>query len=158
MKWARVSKGKLGKQKRKIKRKCEITSIDKIPIKVKLNQKIPLKALIIGSSQRAEDDVEHEVGRDTKCRWYAWNSLQIFGKKTQKNGISGRIETIQITDRVKYWEESWKREETCCHSDSSQRRPANVGGITLISKTAAQFQNDLLSGKYCNNKKKQQKK
>ena len=29
--------------------------------------------------------------------------------------------------QLKYWEESWRSEETCCHSDSSERLPTDVG-------------------------------
>ena len=30
-------------------------------------------------------------------------------------------------DQTKYWEESWRLEETCCHSDSSGKLSANAG-------------------------------
>ena len=30
-------------------------------------------------------------------------------------------------DEPEYLEESWKLEETCCHSDSSERQSANTG-------------------------------
>ena len=36
----------------------------------------------------------------------------------------GRVETIQSTaywKRSEYWEGSWRLEETCCHSNSSER-------------------------------------
>ena len=29
-------------------------------------------------------------------------------------------------DRLKYWKESWWPEETCCHSDTSERPPTNI--------------------------------
>ena len=35
------------------------------------------------------------------------------------------VDTIQTTDRPEYWEESWRLEETCCHSDTSERPSAN---------------------------------
>ena len=45
--------------------------------------------------------------------------------------VEGRVETIQTTalwERPEYWEESWRLEETCCHSNSSERPSANAGG------------------------------
>ena len=39
--------------------------------------------------------------------------------------IGGWVETIQTTE---YWEESWRHEETCCHSDSSEWPSANADG------------------------------
>ena len=46
--------------------------------------------------------------------------------------IRGKVETIQTTaffflDRPEYWEASWKLEETCCHSNSSQKPSASTG-------------------------------
>ena len=44
------------------------------------------------------------------------------GREVKELEIEGRIETIQITtfcDRPEYWE------ETCCHSDSSERPSAD---------------------------------
>ena len=41
--------------------------------------------------------------------------------------VGGRVETIQTTTllrTVEYWEESWRREETYCHSNSSKRPSA----------------------------------
>ena len=38
--------------------------------------------------------------------------------------VGGRVKTIQTTallERPEYWEKSWRLEETCCHSDSSER-------------------------------------
>ena len=32
-----------------------------------------------------------------------------------------------LTDRPEYWEESWRLEETCCHSNSSEKSSANTG-------------------------------
>ena len=37
--------------------------------------------------------------------------------------IRGRIKTIQTTELS---EESWRPGETCCHSDSSERPPADA--------------------------------
>ena len=35
-------------------------------------------------------------------------------------------------DRSEHWEESWRLEETCCHSKSSERPPANVAQKDLM--------------------------
>ena len=36
----------------------------------------------------------------------------------------GRVETIETT--TEYWEGSWRLEETCCHSNSSEKPSANA--------------------------------
>ena len=43
--------------------------------------------------------------------------------------VGGRLETIQTTAllrRRESWDESWRLEETCCHSDSSEKPSANA--------------------------------
>ena len=48
--------------------------------------------------------------------------------------VGGREETIQTTALLRmpeYWEESWRLEETCCHSNSSERPSANADVLTL---------------------------
>ena len=42
--------------------------------------------------------------------------------------VGERVETIQIDywERPEYWEESWRLEETCCHSNSSEKPSANT--------------------------------
>ena len=40
--------------------------------------------------------------------------------------VGGRVETIQTRERSEYGEESWRLEETCCHSNSNERPPANA--------------------------------
>ena len=45
--------------------------------------------------------------------------------------VGGRVETIRTTyywKRPVYWEESWRLEETCCHSISSER-PSDVADV-----------------------------
>ena len=41
--------------------------------------------------------------------------------------IRGHVETIQTTDRPEYLGESWRLEETCCHSSSGEKSSANAG-------------------------------
>ena len=43
--------------------------------------------------------------------------------------VRGRMETIQTTTlfrRPEYWEESWRLDETCCHSNSNERPSDNT--------------------------------
>ena len=43
--------------------------------------------------------------------------------------VGGRVETIQMTplfERPKSWDESWRHEENCCHSNSSEKPSANT--------------------------------
>ena len=52
-------------------------------------------------------------------------------KKLKELEIRGRIETIQIQncwDHLKYLEESWRPNDTCCHLDFNERPLANTGG------------------------------
>ena len=43
--------------------------------------------------------------------------------------VGERVETIKLLyywERPEYWEESWRLEETCYHSNSSERPSANA--------------------------------
>ena len=43
--------------------------------------------------------------------------------------VGGRVDTIKLLhywERPEYWEESWRLEETCCYSNSSERPSANA--------------------------------
>ena len=43
--------------------------------------------------------------------------------------VTGRVETIQrqhCWGRPEYWDQSWRFEETCCHSNSSEKPSANT--------------------------------
>ena len=66
---------------------------------------------------------------DTNYSWCFWNApTKDLGKKLEELEIKGRIETIETTalDGIfrRVLEEFWKPQETCCHSDSSERPPA----------------------------------
>ena len=55
--------------------------------------------------------------------------------------IGGRIETIQtkaLQNRPGYWEEFWRPEETCFHSDSCERQP-----LTLVWKSHEEFYDNI---------------
>ena len=48
-------------------------------------------------------------------------------KELEDSEVGGLVETIQITTLLrKAWEESWRLEEICCHSDSSEKPSANA--------------------------------
>ena len=47
-------------------------------------------------------------------------------KKTSGDHLNYCI--IEIGQNTEYWKESWRLEETCCHSDSSERPSANTDG------------------------------
>ena len=58
-------------------------------------------------------------GIETKC----------LLKRLEDLEVSGRVETVQATALLrtaKYLEESWRLEETCCHSNFSERPSANA--------------------------------
>ena len=45
--------------------------------------------------------------------------------------VGGRVATLQATycwERPEYWEESWRLEETCCHSNFRERPSDNTDG------------------------------
>ena len=47
--------------------------------------------------------------------------------KTYKSKDKWRPFKLQhYKDRPEYWEESWRLEETCCHSNSSEKPSANA--------------------------------
>ena len=64
---------------------------------------------LFGSCLRAEKAMELEGYYDSNCRCCSWNSL----KKFEKRGLK-------------------EVEETCCHSDSSERPPVNAGNKNSI--------------------------
>ena len=47
-----------------------------------------------------------------------------FAKRLKDLEIRGKVETIKTTE---YWEESWRLEETCCHSNFNEKPSANAG-------------------------------
>ena len=55
------------------------------------------------------------VGTVTKRLLKGLEDLEVGGKKL-----------LYYWERPEYWEESWKFEETCCHSNFSERPSANA--------------------------------
>ena len=72
---------------------------------------------------------KHEGYSDTDCNWRTWNSSQNFEKGQEDFEIEGPNKPLKLERcwyRPEYWEVSWWREETCCHSDFSENPPANA--------------------------------
>ena len=66
---------------------------------------------------------------DTNYNWCSWYSHQRIGKMRRglRNKCRDNPNYIQhCWDQLEYWEESWRLEETCCHSDPSERPSANA--------------------------------
>ena len=57
--------------------------------------------------------MEHEGNSDTNSNWCTWNNPQRIGKKTGTTALR----SARILGRV---------EETCCHSNSSEKPSANA--------------------------------
>ena len=75
--------------------------------------------------------MEHEGDDDTNCNWCTWNNLQRLSKRT-KGGRNWRRSKVQYClGQPEYWKESWRPEETCCHSDSHERSSVNAGEKNL---------------------------
>ena len=72
--------------------------------------------------------MEYEGVSETKSIWYAWKEL---GKEPERIRNQRRNLTLlrpqQCWDQLENWEESWRFEETCSHSDSNERRTAYIG-------------------------------
>ena len=50
-------------------------------------------------------------------------------KGLQDLGVGGLVDTIQIQhywEQPEYWEASWRLEETCCHSNASEKPSAKT--------------------------------
>ena len=65
-------------------------------------------------------------------RFQVQNLLSGFAPKQTKESSAWRATYIVLQsklhhcwERLEYWEESWRPEDTCGHSDSSERPPAN---------------------------------
>ena len=71
--------------------------------------------------------VEHVTNGNTNCNW---RSKKKKGKNRQFEDKSWSSKLQHYWERPQYWEESWRLEETCCHSDSSEGLLVNIGGKT----------------------------
>ena len=53
-------------------------------------------------------------------------------RRLEELEIGGQIKTIQTTPLLRFISQLKKVQETCCHSDSSERPPANAGVNNLL--------------------------
>ena len=66
--------------------------------------------------------MEHEGDGDATCNVYTWNDPKRLGKWSCRP-----FKLQHCWERPEYWgEESWRLQETCCHSNSSERPSANA--------------------------------
>ena len=78
------------------------------------NMKVTIIPVVIGA-----------LGTVTKGLKRDWRAWKWQGK--------WRLSKLQhYWDQPEYREESWRLEETCCHSNSSERPPAGVKNTTII--------------------------
>ena len=74
--------------------------------------------------------MEHESDSFTNGNWYTRYSYQRFGTRPgglENKRTSGDHQNYNIfLDRPEYWEESWRVEENCCHSNSSEKQSADA--------------------------------
>ena len=71
--------------------------------------------------------VEHESDGNTNCNWRVHHGHQKIGTGTRVLGNKKTNGDHSNWDRPEYWEESWRLEKTCWHSDSSGKLSAYAG-------------------------------
>ena len=117
---------------------CFIIKI--IIIKIVVDFAVP--ADLIESEKR---DKYQDLARELKIKlwngvtnWCTWKNLWRIDKGTrriknqrtnmaiQTTVLSRSARILRKVQRGEYWEESWKLEETCCHSNSSEKPSVNV--------------------------------
>ena len=82
---------------------------------------------ILGPCQRTKKAVKYVGDGNSSCSWCTWKGSKMLGKVT---GIIGNHP--DCWDRVEYWEESWKPDETYCHPDSSERLLVKTSAKNLL--------------------------
>ena len=78
--------------------------------------------------------MEHESVSDINCNQCAWNNAKWLGKGTGRLKMRGQVETIQtkaLLRSARILKKSWRLEETCYHTNSSERLFANA----VVKKT-----------------------
>ena len=130
---------------KKKKRTCKIVDFT-VPvdprIKVKVKRRINTRTLL--GNWKNKQTVEHESDVYANCNWCSWYSRRRIIKGTRglgKKRTSG--DHPNYWDRPEYWEEFWRLEGTCCHSNSNEKPSANA---------------DVKNSYNNNNKKKKKKK
>ena len=103
-------------KKKKMKKKKRICKI--VDFAVPADHRIKLKKF-------QKKDKYLDLARELKKLW----NMKVTIIPIVIGIIGGRVETIQITALLRTarnWEDSWRLEETCCHSNSSERPSANA--------------------------------
>ena len=85
---------------------------------------VSFKSKTLGLCQKTKKVVGHEGDDVTNSSRWAWKE----DKKNWKSEEELRPFRWQYSwDWSEYWEEFWRSEETCCHSDSSERLSVKTG-------------------------------
>ena len=92
----------------------------------KKNKRKQNNGQILGPVQGTKKTVEHKDDSDTTYNWCTWSNSRRLRKKTGELEIKRRTKTIQTTALLRSARCS-RTENTCCHSDSSKKSPANPG-------------------------------
>ena len=71
--------------------------------------------------------MKQEGDCDTNCKRGTRNDTPRLLKSRESENEPMPFKLHYCWDQREYWEESWKPEESCCHSDSSERPLANAG-------------------------------
>ena len=86
-----------------------------------------------------EKAVEHESDDNTNCDWCSWYSHPRISTRTgrlvKKQDEWRPPKLLHYWDRPENWEESWRLDGTCCHSNSSEKPSANAGGKNSQKRT-----------------------
>ena len=87
------------------------------------------KYLDLTREQKKKQTMEHESNGDTNSNWRAWYNHHRIGTRTgglgnkRTSGDHPDYSIIKIDQNT----ESWRFEETCCHSISSKKPSTNAG-------------------------------
>ena len=124
-----TNKKKKKKKKKKRKRNCKI-----VGFAVPADHRIKLK-------EREKKDKYLDLARELKKLWNMQVTIIPIGMcafGTVTKVLLKDLEDLEVSDEwiqtklqhcwewPEYWEESWRLEETCCHSNSSERPSANA--------------------------------
>ena len=111
---------------RKKKKTCKIVDFAfAVPADLIVNLKESEKKDKCLDLARELKKLEHESDGYTNCNWCSWYSHRMIIKGTgglgKKEDEWRPCKLLHFFD-PKYWEESWRLEETCCHSNFKDNR------------------------------------
>ena len=107
------------KKKKEILQNCRLCCTTDQRSKLKESEK---KDKLLGLAREVKKTMEH--GGDVFGT--VTNRLLKGLEDLEVGGWVGRSKLQHHWERPEYWEESWRLEETCCHSNSCQRPTANT--------------------------------